>query len=161
MSPKLFFSYFSLNSFIGVSFIYVGFTAVVNSSGFLHMVTIGCNYTIEMWENSRQAPISDKIDGKNFDLSPLSPKISKTRWCVLDSAWLRCRGNAWALSFCAAQVFLPFYEILNLTLTLYLKAKPSIETVVVHFTNLALMLFPFTGSISLRSHREEDKGKLL
>lgn len=57
--------------------------------------------------------------------------------------------------------FLPFYEILNLTLTLYLKAKPSVETVVVLFTNLALMLFPFTDSISLRSHREEDKGKLL
>ena len=57
--------------------------------------------------------------------------------------------------------FLLFYEILNLTLTLYLKAKPSAKTIVVHFTNLALMLFSFTGSISLRSHREEDKGKLL
>ena len=57
--------------------------------------------------------------------------------------------------------FLLFYDILNLTLTLYLQAKPSVETVVVLFTNLALILFPFTGSISLRSHREEDKGKLL
>ena len=34
MSPKLFFSYFSLNSLMGVNFIYVGFTAFVNSSGF-------------------------------------------------------------------------------------------------------------------------------
>ena len=34
MSPKLFFSYFSLNDFMGVSFIYECFTAVVNSSGF-------------------------------------------------------------------------------------------------------------------------------
>ena len=38
--------------------------------------------------------------------------------------------------------FLPFYDIFNLTLTLYLKAKPSVETVVVHVTNLAL-IFPF------------------
>ena len=57
--------------------------------------------------------------------------------------------------------FLLFDEILNLTLTLYLKAKPSVEIGAVQFTNLALMLFPFTGSISLRSHREEGKGKLL
>ena len=34
MNPKLFFSYFSSNIFLGVSFIYAGFTAVVNSSGF-------------------------------------------------------------------------------------------------------------------------------
>lgn len=57
--------------------------------------------------------------------------------------------------------FLPFYDIFNLTLTLYMKAKPSVETVVVHVTNLALIFFLFTDLISLRSHREEDKGKLL
>ena len=34
MSPKRFFSYFSFNSFMGVGFIYAGFTAFVNSSGF-------------------------------------------------------------------------------------------------------------------------------
>ena len=60
MSPKLFFPYFSLNSFMGVSFIYAGFTAVVNSSGF---AAHGENYTIEIRKILRQASISDKIDG--------------------------------------------------------------------------------------------------
>ena len=111
------------------------------------MVRIGFNFSIEIRETSRQASISNKIDGKFRPVPPLSQNQRDKMVCF--GLRIHCPS------------FLLFDEILNLTLTLYLKAKASVETGAVQFTNLALMLFPFIGSISLRSHREEDKGKLL
>lgn len=73
------------------------------------MVRIGCNYTIEIRKNSREASISDKIDGKFRPFPPFPEGMLR-----------RCH-------FLLPKFFL-FYEILDLTLTLYLKAKPSVET---------------------------------
>lgn len=91
------------------------------------MVRIGCNYTIEIRKNSRQASISDKIDGK-FRPFPPFPQNQLDKMVYFNNSVASLLRECLGFVIFCCPSFLLFYEILNLTLTLYLKAKPSVET---------------------------------
>ena len=98
MSPKLFFSYFSLNSFMGVSFIYSGFTAVVNSSGF---AAHGENRLQLYYWNTEKFKASFDLgqNRRNFDLFPIPLKSIRQNGVFWHPRGFAAGGMLWRFHF--------------------------------------------------------------
>ena len=137
-------------------------SAVVNSSGFAahgenrlqlyHWNTEKFKGSFDLGQNRR----------KISTFPPLSPKPIRQNGVFWHLRGFSAERMLRRCHFFAAQFFCFFMRFLIWHLPCTWKLNPALKQVQsVQFTNLALMLLSFTGPLNLRSHREEDKGKLL